>query len=100
MCVCVYVHICLFVCVCARAAITFQLTTSAGAVRSASLLASQIKDVTAAASCPAAAQLQIDHTLFTSPLPLPQSLSPRDTADPSPDMRGTGGTMSKPHHGH
>lgn len=60
-------------CVCA-APVSSLHSASAGAVRSASSLASQIKDVTAAAPCPAAEQLQIDYTLtlFIFPPSRPQ----------------------------
>lgn len=59
-------------CVCV-APISSHHSTSAGAVRSPSCLASQTEDVTAAASCPAAERLQIDytHSLFISPLSQP-----------------------------
>ncbi|KAK2840078.1 hypothetical protein Q5P01_013818 [Channa striata] len=63
------------------------LNTSAGAVRSASALASQIEDVTAAASCPAAERLQIDykHSVYlfsvsASVVVSPSSVSPQEAA--------------------
>lgn len=56
----------LCVCVCV-APIASRHSTSAGAVRSPSGLASQIEVVTAAASCPAADRLHT-HSLFISPL--------------------------------
>ena len=73
VCVCVCVCMCVCVCACVCVApIASHRSTSVGAVRSASGLASQIKDVTAAASCPAAERLQMNYTLppFTRPLRL------------------------------
>lgn len=68
---------CVGVCVCSSLFLTYTHThISAGAVRSASGLASQIKNVIAAASWPAVEWPQIDFTfsVFISPLSLSSAL--------------------------